>query len=110
MKEIFWFIDPHLSIISCGGLNNNSPHRLIDLNAWSSGCGTTKERLGHMALLEEVCHWRWALRFEKPSVSFFLLPVDVDVELSTTSPVPCLHACHHASHHDDNGLNLRYPS
>ena len=29
-----------------------------------------------------------------------------DVELSATSPAPCLPACHHASYHDDNGVNL----
>jgi hypothetical protein len=35
-----------------------------------------------------------------------LLPVDPDVELSAPSPAPCLSACHHASCHVDNGLNL----
>ena len=36
----------------------------------------------------------------------FLLPVNPDVELSAPSPPPCLPACHHAPHHDDNGLNF----
>ena len=31
---------------------------------------------------------------------------DQDVELSAPSPAPCLLACCHASHHDENGLNL----
>ena len=35
-------------------------------------------------------------------VSLFVLPVDPDVELSVTSPAPCLPACHNA----DNGLTL----
>ena len=38
--------------------------------------------------------------------SLFLLPANPDVELVATSPAPCLPACCHASHHDDNGLNL----
>lgn len=41
-----------------------------------------------------------------PSVSFFLLSVDLDVELSSTFSAPCLPVGHHASHHFHNGLNL----
>jgi hypothetical protein len=37
---------------------------------------------------------------------FSSLPVDQDIELSAL-PVPCLPGCCHASHHDDNGLNLQ---
>jgi hypothetical protein len=42
-----------------------------------------------------------------PSVvqNLFLLPVDQDVEHSS-SPVPRLPSCGHASYHGDNGLNL----
>ena len=36
----------------------------------------------------------------------FLLPVDLDVELSALSPAPHLPACGHASRHDNNELNL----
>jgi hypothetical protein len=43
----------------------------------------------------------------RPSVSLFLLPTDPDVELSATSPTSCVPACHHVSHHNDNGLNLK---
>ena len=58
-------------------------------------------------------HWSWALRFGvfKPGYSdtiivlLSLLLNDLDVELSATSPAPCLLVCHHVSHHDDNGLN-----
>ena len=43
------------------------------------------ERIGGKILLEEVCHWEWALRFSeaqaRPSDSLSLLPVDPDVEL-----------------------------
>lgn len=35
----------------------------------------------------------------RPSVSLFLLPVDLDIELLATSPAPCLTACCHTSHH-----------
>ena len=40
------------------------------------------------------------------SLSLFLLSVEPDVEILTPSLVPCLFACHHVSHHGDNGLNL----
>jgi hypothetical protein len=43
---------------------------------------------------------------DRPSGFLFLLPADTDVELSASCPAPCLPACHHASHHDSNGLNL----
>jgi hypothetical protein len=36
----------------------------------------------------------------------FLLPDNQDVEVSATSPAPCLPACHHASHCDNKELNL----
>ena len=32
--------------------------------------------------------------------------VDLEVELSDSSPAPCLPVCCHASHHDDNELKL----
>jgi hypothetical protein len=63
-----------------------------------------------MSLLEEVCHWKCALRFQRPkpnpvALSLFLLTADLNVELSATSPAPCLPVFHHASRHDDNRLN-----
>jgi hypothetical protein len=56
---------------------------------------------GGVALLDEVCHCRWALEFQTPkpdTVSFApsLLPADLDAELTTTSPAPCLPMCLHA--------------
>ena len=48
-----------------------------------------------MALLEEACPWKYA------KLSDFLLPVNLDAEVSTTSPAPCLPAFHHASHHNN---------
>ena len=64
-----------------------------------------------VALLEEVCHWGWALRSQKLKPGpvahlFFLLPSHLDVELSATSLAPCLPLWHHASRHDNNGLDL----
>jgi hypothetical protein len=41
-----------------------------------------------------------------PSHSLFLLPAYPDVELSATTPAPCLLVYHHASHHDNNEQNL----
>jgi hypothetical protein len=50
--------------------------------------------------------YRWALRFQmlKPGPVSLSLPADPEVELSDISPAPCLPACCHASHHDDNEL------
>jgi hypothetical protein len=79
-------------------LGENGPHRLI-------GSGI----IGGVAFLEELCHWEQALMFQKlepgpvPLSSCCLLP---DVELSATPPASSLPVCHHAPHHDDNGLNL----
>jgi hypothetical protein len=42
----------------------------------------------------------------RPSVSLFLLPANLDVEFLVPSLAPYLPVCHHAFHHDDNGLNL----
>ena len=54
---------------------------------------------GGMALLEEVCHCGgWVL--------FFCSSSEQDIELSAP-PAPCLPGYCHASHQDDNGLNLR---
>ena len=92
----------------CGGLNKNGSHRL-------TGSGTIRKcvlvRVG-VALLEEVYHWQWTLGFQKlkpgivHSAILFLLSANPDVELSATSPVPCLPVCSYASHHDENELNL----
>ena len=64
--------------------------------------------LGGMDLLEEVCHWEWDLGFQMfkpgPWLSIFFLAVDRDVELSGSSPAPCLPVCHASD--NDNGLSL----
>ena len=39
------------------GLNENDPHRLIYLNAWSPVGGTIWKGLGGVALLEKMCQW-----------------------------------------------------
>ena len=84
----------------CGGLNENGPHRLTGLK---TGKWYHLKGLGGVALLEEGCHW---VGSEVSRVSLFLLPVDLDVELSATAPAPCLPVYSHASCHDDNGLHL----
>lgn len=53
-------------------------------------------------LLEEVCHWGWVLRFQKLKSDLvahclFLLSEDLDIEVSSFSPVPCLPTSYHAS-------------
>ena len=50
-------------------LNETGLHRLIYLNACFSVGGTVWEGLRGVALLEQVCHWVWALRFQKPTLS-----------------------------------------
>ena len=60
-----------------------------------------------ISLLEEVYHWKWAVRFQKPKpapLSHFLLPGDSDVELLATSPALYLLACCFTSYHNDNAL------
>jgi len=42
-------------------------HRLTDLNVWSQGSGTFRwcgPVVLSVALLEEMCHWGWALRVQ----------------------------------------------
>lgn len=51
------------------------------LNAWSPVSQALCEGLGAVAL-EEVCHWRRVVRFQKPpqsQFSFYLLFVDQNV-------------------------------
>jgi hypothetical protein len=63
------------------------------------------EGLRGVALLEEVCHWGWTLRFQNPMLNpeSLPLPMDQDVVLSYCSKSACLPLY---SHYDDNGLNL----
>ena len=61
-----------------------------------------------VVLLEEVCHWGWDLRFQKPRpgpVSLSLLPVLGCITL-TTIPAPCLPIYFHAPRYADKGLSL----
>jgi hypothetical protein len=76
----------------CGGLNEKcSPQTHREWSYWRCGLvgvGVT--------LLEEMCHWGWALRSQmiKPgSMAHSLVPADPDIELSATSPVPWLPPC-----------------
>ena len=82
-----------------------------------------------MVLLEEVCYWRWALRFQKPTLGAVSLSIclclsvhpsvsvclslcvslslsaalDQDVKLSVTAPALCMSV----SCHDDDGLTFQ---
>jgi hypothetical protein len=63
-------------------------------------------------LLEEVCLWELSFEISEAhgqlsgSISSFLLPANLDIELSSYSPAPHMLACHHASCHNENGINL----
>jgi hypothetical protein len=52
-------------VLGEGGVDREWPHRLIDLNSRSLVDETLCERLGVVVLLEEMCLWGWALRFQK---------------------------------------------
>jgi hypothetical protein len=91
----------------CRGLNRNDLHRLRCVNAWPKGNGTAR-RCGLVRGSDTT-----GVGFEisyvqaSPSVAHsLLLPSDQDVELSAPSPAPYLSACHHVSHHDNNGRNF----
>lgn len=84
------------------GVSKSGLHRLRSVRAQSSRTGTTWGRLQIGALLE-VHHWGCTWRFQKPtarsSVSLFLLPADLDLELSANSSAPCFP-------YNDTELNL----
>lgn len=66
------------SKVHCGGLKRNDSHRLIYLNASSLKIKRCALVGVAVTLLEEGCHWDWALRFQesKPghvSSSFYLI-------------------------------------
>ena len=80
-----------------------------------------KGGLGGLALLEEVHHMGWALKFQKPtpglvcvylctclsvSLSLCLLPVNQDVKLPVTALASCFPAHCHTTHHENSGLTL----
>lgn len=88
----------------CGCLNKNRPYRL-------TRSGTTRRCV---PVGVDVTCWRKFVNVGKLCVIrcpvaylLFLLPLDLDVDFSTTSPVLYLLACLLAYHHGDNGLNLR---
>jgi hypothetical protein len=69
----------------CGGLNENCPHRIKETSAVER-CGLAER----------------SVSLGGGGGELFLLSADPDVELSTTSPAPCLPA----TFHDNKGLNL----
>lgn len=70
------------------GLNENSFHKVIYLNTWSTVGGSVWEGLGGVTMLEKVCWGGGALRFQK----------------LTPFPHVCLPPCRHAPCHDGHGL------
>lgn len=93
-------------------LNVNGPYGLIYFKAWSSASGTLWEALGGAVFLEEVGHWKWTLKFPKPTpfpVSFlYFLPVDKNCKFSAAAPeCNCLCACCYNPCLDHHGLSSR---
>jgi hypothetical protein len=76
------------------------------LNIWYPVIATVWEGLWDVVLLEEVCHWVWAVKFQRPMPSRVLYPrllsMDQDIKLSVIRPGLCLSA----SHNDHYGLTL----
>lgn len=103
-------------LTGCSSLNKNGPHRLVYLNIFSLGSDATGQGLVNLALLEWHGLVGGSVSLQvgfgvsktqaRPRVSRFLMPAHLDVELSAHSPTPCLPECCHASHHEDNELNL----
>jgi hypothetical protein len=62
-----------------GYLNEYCSHILILLNAQASAGETIWEGLRGTVLLEEVCHWGWGLKFQKPSQLLWLCAYGSDV-------------------------------
>lgn len=93
----------------------NGSRRLVHLNSCSTVGEIVWEGLKGVALLEEVCHWGWALSFKKP-MSFLVssslslhVPASLcsvvivsTCKLSATAPESFCHAPHHSGH----GLTL----
>ena len=64
-----------------------------------------KKGLGGVSLLEEVCHWVWALKFQKPTPGPALLSLTYGLGCKTLDCFSgaILPMCHSAPHDDDNG-------
>lgn len=90
----------------CGVLNENSPHRLIYLDVWSSFGGTVWAGLGSEALLEEVGHWGGLCGVQ--NVSFQIAPsasrLWLRCKLTATAVVAHLSAYCCSPVHDGHGL------
>lgn len=61
-----------------------------------------------VALLEQVRHQSWDLRFQcsRQAQYLFLLYVDLIVEFLNISTAPCLPVCYYVPGHEDNGQNF----
>ena len=72
-------------------LNENGSHRFMCLNVRSPVARTVWERLGGVVLVEEVCHWDWALRFlsssKATSLALALSAIAFNASLSYYPPL-----------------------
>ena len=62
--------------------------RVVPIGYLVPSCRTVWKGLGGVALLEEVCHWGWALRFPNPSSFQKPRPDQVLASLSLLPPPP----------------------
>lgn len=92
--------------MTCGGLNENGPYRLICLKTLSCFVGCLG-RLGVWPCMQ-VCQWGWALNFKRftpfPSLWVKFPACRLGHDLSDIALVPCRCACCYAPHHDSDGL------
>ena len=83
-------------INQCCGLNENGPHRLICLNAWSPVVGTVWEGLGVVALMEKVCHWGLGFEVSKAlclCLSLFFSTCYLWIRMYSSQLLLRYHAC-----------------
>ena len=83
----------------CGGLNENGPHWLICLSAWSLAGGTVWEGLGGVVLFGGGVSLELAFEVSGGFHGFVIYSVSVSCnncgskcELLATAPMPCLPA------------------
>lgn len=77
-----------LAVGPCGGLNEKGTYRSIR-SGNIERCGL----VGVNVAMEELCHWGWAVRFQK-------LKPGPTVSLRLTSLAPRLPECHYTAHRD----------
>jgi hypothetical protein len=91
------------NFLRCDGWNESDVHRFLYLSAQSPVDGTVGEGLGDVTLSEKVCHWGWALKFQKTqailnmvSFCFWLVSQVVNSQLLLQRPIIVPSRHHHS--------------